>query len=132
MNMVFLATIKGQKLTSVDLWKYSIKKNCSSKNTKQYIIMLSIFLLLFLIVYIVQVKCVGFFALSKPPWASVQNNPHSSVMMVFCSLSSFSHDSLKTNLNWLSSKIKKKNLFILITINEIQNQKQNVINQVFK
>lgn len=56
--------------------------------------MLSIFLLLFLIVYIVQVKCVGFFALSKPP--SVQNKPHSSVMMVFCSLSSFSHDSLKT------------------------------------
>lgn len=27
---------------------------------------------------------------------------------------------------------KKKNLLILITINEIQNQKQNVINQVFK
>lgn len=128
MNMVFLATIKGQKLTSVDLWKYSIKKNCSSKNTKQYIIILSIFLLLFLIVYIVQVKCVGFFALSKPPWASVQNNPHSSVMMVFCSLSSFSQHKSKLTFK----QDKKKNLLILITINEIQNQKQNVINQVFK
>lgn len=55
--------------------------------------------------------------------------PHSSVMMAFFSLSSFSLHDLK------KKKYKFKltfNLFILITINEIQHQKQNVINQVFQ